>query len=285
MRLVVASHNIMHGVFLDAMLERYIKLHHEHPVDILCLQENVPLSPVDTKVAAPGVTRTHADAISSALGPFRSLWHPEHAALATLVHSRLEVSDSFLVRLPRLSHLNWFERLYIRGGKVKQKYAQVTVVGEAEASLAIVNVHLDTAGDNQHRTSQVRALADALAERGLLRHVVVCGDTNAFTWSRGHGASIVAQIMAPLAEVANAKPTGDWGATHFFARQREPMLTHRLLTLLGRLGLDHPLPYDVICTDLKTLGSGKVTTPESDHDLVFAALALPPHTRIRPSSS
>ena len=275
MGFTVASHNIMHGVFLDDLIRRYEKLANERPFDILCLQENVACDPAATALSGKVRQSTHADLIASALVDFRAIWLPESPALATLVRRRLEVQESFLIPLPRLAQLNWFERLYIRGGKTKQKYAQVTRATDGGQALCIVNFHLDTAGNNQHRQAQVRAVADTLVARGITQRIVACGDTNAFTWHRRQGHQVTAQLMAPLHAIGSAACQGNIEATHYFARQREALLTHRLMTLLGRLGLDHPLPYDVICTDLPVSNCDKVTTEESDHDLVFAQIDWP----------
>jgi hypothetical protein len=42
--------------------------------------------------------------------------------------------------------------------------------------------------------------------------------------------------------------------------------------LLGKMGLDLPRRYDVVCTSVPVLRRGQVVTPDSDHDLVWAAL-------------
>jgi hypothetical protein len=43
---------------------------------------------------------------------------------------------------------------------------------------------------------------------------------------------------------------------------------------IARSGLDVPGRFDVVCTDLPTEAHGRVETPESDHDLVWARLRL-----------
>ena len=48
--------------------------------------------------------------------------------------------------------------------------------------------------------------------------------------------------------------------------------------LLGKLGLDIPLRYDVVCTNLTVTERGQVVTPASDHDLVWASIDLGPST-------
>jgi hypothetical protein len=119
----------------------------------------------------------------------------------------------------------------------------------------------------------VRAIARALAESGRGRGFVGGGDTNAFAWRRQ--PEILRDLLSPLAALGAVEPpSGEGRPTHYFARQDEPKLTHRLCMGLGRLGLDLPLRYDVVCTNLAVLARGQVVTPGSDHDLVWARLSL-----------
>jgi hypothetical protein len=182
------------------------------------------------------------------------------------------------IPLPRLAALSWFERRYIIGAKTKQKYALCAELGarRAPGSLTAICFHLDTAGGNRHRQTQVRALAEALVERGLDQRLVACGDTNAFAWRRR--PETLSSLLAPLAALGASTCDGDGDGvarpTHYFARQNEPMLPHRVGVLLGKLGIDIPLPYDVVCTNLPVAARGQTVTPGSDHDLVWARIAL-----------
>lgn len=258
----VASHNIMHGVFLDALIEHYRALRDSVGLDALLIQEN--------EVDANG--DSHANVVSRALGGYSCTYLPEFPRLAILLRAEHEIVESFLVALPRLEKLSWLEKTYIRGGKTKQKYALVVRSLRQGRPLTLINFHLDTAGDNPHRTRQVEALSDALNQRGIAFGVVACGDTNAFTWARNPGLSLLERLMSPLTRSLGARLLVDGNPTHYFARQREGLLTHRALVGLGRLGLDHPLPYDVICSDLSARKTGQLSIAESDHDLVYAVL-------------
>jgi len=271
--IVVASHNTMHGVFLGDLVERYRALVPEHRVDVLCLQENMPLS--EEQAALRTSAGTHAELFCAELGEFQCVCLPEHPALATLIRKAFVLEDAFLVPLPRLGRLTWLERLYIKGGRVTPKYALVSVIRSESQRLTIANFHLETAGDNAHRRRQMAAVAEALRERGIRENVVACGDTNAFSWSRSGAQRVIANLMEPLQHLAGAAPKTNGEATHYFARQREDLLPHRIACIVGRFGVDHPLPYDVICSDLHALKSGKVHTEESDHDLVYAELRWP----------
>jgi hypothetical protein len=44
--------------------------------------------------------------------------------------------------------------------------------------------------------------------------------------------------------------------------------------LLGKLGIDMPRRYYVVCANLPVAERGQVVTPDSDHDLVWARLAI-----------
>jgi len=62
--------------------------------------------------------------------------------------------------------------------------------------------------------------------------------------------------------------------THWFARQNEGKFIHQTGVLLGKLGIDLPRRYDVICTNLPVSARGQVATPDSDHDLVWARIGI-----------
>jgi len=257
----------MHGHRLPRLIERYAALLKSLGLDILCVQEN-----------AATKRGPHSAQIAAALGPgYGELSQPDRTGVG-IVYDReqLELLDAALVPLPRLDALTWLERRYIVGGRPKQKYAQLAVLGpRAGAPIAVVSFHLETAGTNQHRRAQVGAIADALAARGHASRAVVCGDTNAFAWSKRQQPDALRELLRPLAATGLVDVAAEAGAdqcpTHFFARQREPKLSHRLTVMLGKLGLDLPLRYDVICTDLPIADRGVTPAPESDHDIVWAA--------------
>ena len=138
------------------------------------------------------------------------------------------------------------------------------------APFAAACFHLDTAGGNAHRATQVEAIAAALRERDLHGAFVACGDTNAFALRRQPEA--LTALLAPLAALGAVDP--GTRPTHYFARQNEPKLPHRTGVLLGKLGLDLPRRYDVICTNLPVAERGQVVTPDSDHDLVWARISI-----------
>jgi endonuclease/exonuclease/phosphatase family metal-dependent hydrolase len=262
--IVVASHNVMHGRLLDALLPSYLELRHREGLDLLCLQEDRYLDgdPADLPSAR----------IAALLGrEYRIVRHESAPGLALLLDSRtLVAGETGIIPLPRLASLSWFERRYILGGKTKQKHALWAALrgstgGEA---FTVVSFHLDTAGGHRQRAAQTAALADALRERNLHQRLCACGDTNAFSW-RG-AARQLDRLLAPLAAFGAQDP--DPRPTHYFARQNEPLLPHRIGVALGKLGLDLPRRYDVVCTNLPVSARGQLETPGSDHDLVWARL-------------
>jgi endonuclease/exonuclease/phosphatase family metal-dependent hydrolase len=141
---------------------------------------------------------------------------------------------------------------------------------DSHALFAAACFHLDTAGGNRHRATQVDAIATTLSERNLHHEFVACGDTNAFAWRRQ--PAVLSRLLAPLAALGATDP--DSRPTHFFARQNEPKLPHKIGVLLGKLGIDLPRRYDVVCTNLPVTERGQVVTPDSDHDLVWARIEL-----------
>jgi hypothetical protein len=261
---LIASHNLMHALRLPALIPHYVALREERGLDVLCLQEDRFLTEGDDLPS----TR-----IASALGPDYSVVRDDGCpGLAFVIDTRTLACDAqSIVPLPLLSALNAFERLYIVGGKTKRKHLLLAELRPRAggAPFAAGCFHLDTAGGNTHRATQVEAIAGALRERNLHQAFVVCGDTNAFALRRQPEA--LQALLSPLATLGAVDP--GTRPTHYFARQNEPKLPHRTGVLLGKLGIDLPRRYDVVCTNLPAPERGQVVTPDSDHDLVWARIA------------
>ena len=264
--IVVATHNLMHGLRLPALLPYYIALRDEEGLDLLCLQEDRFLS---------GAAPLPSAQIAAALGPdYRVVADDACPGLAFVHDARTLTCDArAVVPLPLLAALNAFERLYIVGGKTKQKFMLLAELRarDGEAPFAAACFHLDTAGGNAHRATQIQAIAAALRERNLAHRFVACGDSNAFAWRRQ--PEVLRRLMEPFAALGAVDP--ETRPTHYFARQNEPKLPHRTGVLLGKLGIDLPRRYDVVCTNLPVDARGQVVTPDSDHDLVWARLSMP----------
>ena len=265
---IVATHNLMHGLRLAGLIPHYLALRDERGLDLLCLQEDRFLTDEGELPSAR---------IAAALGPdYRVVRDAGCPGLAFIHDSRtLDCVEQVVAPLPLLATLNWFERLYIVGGKTKPKYALLAAwrVRDGQAPFAAACFHLDTAGGNAHRATQVEALAAALRDRRLDGAFVACGDTNAFAWRRQVEA--LEGLLAPLAALGAVDP--ETRPTHFFARQNEPKVPHRTGVLLGKAGIDLPRRYDVVCTNLRAVERGQVVTPDSDHDLCWARLSVERH--------
>lgn len=261
--IVVATHNVMHGRRLEALVPHHLALRDGEGLDLICLQEDRFLDgPADARPSAR---------IAAALGDgYRVIREEACPGLAFVADGRrLQTGAVGTIPLPRLTSLSWFERRYIVGGKSKQKHALwAELRPEGGAPFTVVSFHLDTAGGQRQRAAQAAALAAALAERGRARRLVACGDTNAFCWRRSRRA--LDALLAPFAAFGASDP--ETRATHCFARQNEPMIPHRIGVALGKLGIDLPRRYDVVCTNLPVAARGQIDTPGSDHDLVWARL-------------
>jgi endonuclease/exonuclease/phosphatase family metal-dependent hydrolase len=268
--LVVATHNLMHGLRIDTLLPHYLALRESEGLDLLCLQEDRYLG----GVGESGQERPSARIVAALGESYQLVRQDDCPGLCLVYDSRtLTCRERTVVPLPRLDALSWFEKLYIVGGQTKQKYALLAEMQAfgGGAAFGILCFHLDTAGGNAHRATQVQAIAGALESRGLQRRLVGCGDTNAFALRR-QGAAL-GNLLAPLAAFgARDSDLSEASPTHFFARQNEPKLPHRIGVLLGKLGIDLPRRYDVVCTNLPALRRGQISTPGSDHDLVWAVL-------------
>ena len=263
--IVVATHNLMHGLRLPALIPHYVALRDEQGLDLLCLQED--------RFLTDGVDLPSAQ-IAAALGPSYRVVRDDSCPGLAFVHDArtLTCAAQAIVPLPPLATLNAFERLYIVGGKTKRKEVLLAEwqPPAGDRGFASACFHLDTAGGNAHRATQVEAIAAALRERDHHRAFVACGDSNAFAWRRHPEA--LRRLLEPLAALGAVDPGTQ--PTHYFARQNEPKLPHRVGVLLGRLAIDIPRRYDVICTNLAAPERGQVVTPDSDHDLVWARIAI-----------
>jgi hypothetical protein len=262
--IVVASHNVMHGRMLDALLPCYLELRAREGLDVLCVQEDRFLD------GDPG-ERPSARIAAALGGEFRIVRDDGAPGLALVIDGRrLAPGEAGIIPLPRLAALSWFERRYILGGKTKQKHALwATLRAPAgDPALTVVSFHLDTAGGHRQRTSQMAALADALRERNLHQRLCACGDTNAFSWRAGRRQ--LDHLLTPFTAFGAQDP--ETRPTHYFARQNEPLLPHRIGVAVGKMGIDLPRRYDVVCTNLAVSARGQIVTPGSDHDLVWARL-------------
>jgi endonuclease/exonuclease/phosphatase family metal-dependent hydrolase len=261
---VVASHNVMHGRMLDALVPSYLALREREGLDLLCLQE-------DRYLEGDRDERPSARIAAALGGAFQIVRDQGAPGLALVIdEGAFTLGDAGIIPLPRLASLSWFERRYILGGQTKQKHAlwatlRARAGGEA---FAVVSFHLDTAGGHRQRAAQMAALADTLRARSLHGRLCACGDTNAFSWRAGRRQ--LDRLLAPLAAFGAEDP--GTRPTHYFARQNEPLLPHRIGVALGKLGIDLPRRYDIVCTNLAVSARGQIETPGSDHDLVWARL-------------
>ena len=266
-KIVVASHNLMRGTHLDALAAHHRVLRAEVGLDVLCLQES----------------RLHADGtvgarkLASALGEWAEVIEgdPVHGVALIYDRARLRLARQEVFLLPRHHKMSLFEERILLDDRPSQIHALlVTFEPESGEPISLVNFHLDTVGGTPHRRAQVDAIARRLREDGLQSRVVVCGDTNAFAFTERRQHGTLTHILGPLAAMGLRDAADVRAATHWFARQEEPGWLHFMVRGLARMGLDIPSRYDVICTDLPTLGHGRVETIESDHDLVWAAVSL-----------
>ena len=258
--MIIATHNLMHGLRLRALIRHYRQLQERRGLDVLCVQENRSRA------------EAHSPLIAEALGgDYAELSAPRQCGKGIVYNTRsLRCESHELVPLPRLERLSWFERRYIAGGAPDQRFVQIARFSPAQGQpFQVVNFHLDTAGGNGHRRRQVQAIAELLARN--CERALVCGDTNAFSIRRKRQQQLLAWMMEPLAPLGmtvadNPRPT------HFFARQDEPKLSHQVVRAVARAGFDWPRRYDVVCTNMEVEERGVESTPESDHDLVWALL-------------
>lgn len=254
--MLIATHNIMDGLRVGELTATYRRLA-ARGLSVLCVQEDRAASR-----SFPG------DAIAAALGPRWRLDRGGDGLTVLTDPDQVSVDRHEVIALPRLERLSWLERRYIRGGAPERKFAQRLELRGEDGAVTVINFHLDTAGDNAHRARQVDTIAAAI--EGI--RFVACGDTNVFTVRQREHRAALARVTRSLTALGAIDP--ETRPTHFFARQGEPSAAHRLAALVGRIGLDLPRRYDVVCGNLPALARGHAHTPASDHDLVWARFFL-----------
>ena len=257
--ILVASHNIMHGLRLPQLVATYRSLATTLDLGVLCLQEN--------RLAGEA---TPAELIGRALGTdFDVLCRGENAQLAVIYdHRRVSVREELLIPLPKLKVLGKLAPLYMAEPEPEQKYALVCTVTPRDGTpFTLVNFHLDAAGGNRHRQEQLAMVTTTLVSRDLHHRLIAMGDANVFTFRHKKHRQAYEELLAPLTELGAVDP--ETRPTHFFSRSRDPKVAQRLARALGKLRLDLPRRYDVICSNLEPLARGQVATPDSDHDLLW----------------
>lgn len=257
--LLVASHNIMHGLRLQQLVAMYRSLAQTLDLSVLCLQEN--------KV---GGEATPAEVVRRALGPdYNVICRGENAQLAVVYDTRrVTVREEVLIPLPKLKVMGKLAPLYMQSKEPEQKYALVcTVTPHEGAPFTLVNFHLDAAGTNKHRQEQLSAVSTTLVARELHHRLIAVGDTNVFTLRHKHHRQAYDDLLSPLTELGAVDP--ETRPTHFFSRSREPKIGQRVLRFIGKLRFDLPRRYDVMCSTIAPLSRGQVATPDSDHDLLW----------------
>lgn len=257
--LLIASHNIMHGLRLPQLLATYRSLASTLDLGVLCLQENRRAGEA-----------TPAELVGKALGQdYAVLCRGENAQLAMVYDTRkVSLREEALLPLPKLKAMGKLAPLYMASAEPEQKYALVcTVTPRDAAPFALVNFHLDAAGGNRHRQEQLAMVSTSLVARDLHHRLVAVGDANVFTLRHKDHRKAYDSLLSPLAELGAIDP--ETRPTHFFSRSREPKIAQRILYAVGRLRFDLPRRYDVMCSNLPSLSRGQVATPDSDHDLLW----------------
>lgn len=222
----MASHNIMDGLQLPELLQCYTQLQargvgpsRTRGLGFMLLQENVPIAASKSDAAA---------VIARRLGPRYSCARCDDEKRLAIVfdRQRFRHRGSAAVTLPQLPSLTWFERLYIKGPGPELKRALLSTFEERRRGLgrgsrgsrgrgrhrrqwAVVNIHLDAAGSNDFRRTQMDTVSRALLqwaqslrwdERSARRfgEVIVGGDTNCFALGRERQSLALRDILGPL---------------------------------------------------------------------------------------
>ncbi|MBC7792368.1 MAG: hypothetical protein H7Z43_01565 [Clostridia bacterium] len=246
----------MHGIRLRQLNATYRTLSRTLGLNVLCLQETL---------------EGHTESVGDALGgAYMTLAHPNEGLGLVYDSAAVELREEALIPLPKLIAMPRYAGLYMKSRHPEQKYALACTVTPRDGStpFTLVNFHLDAAGTNVHRSAQLRFAVDRLRARDLTARLIACGDANVFAL-RAHGQAYK-KLLAPLSELGCVD--NETRPTHFFARSREPRYAQRILRQVGKLGLDAPRRYDVICSNITTPARGQVETPDSDHDLLWVRL-------------
>ena len=256
----------MHALRLPALIAHYVALRDDQGLDLLCLQENRFLT---EEADLP------SDRIAAALGPDYRVVRDDGCPGLAFVHDArtLTCAAHAIAPLPLLAKLTPFERLYIRGGKTKQKYVLLAELRArarrrpARPGSRAACFHLDTAGGNAHRGDAGRGdRGGAARPRPATRLRRLRRQQRVRLAAPAGGAAATVRAAGGV----RRDRSGDPPDPLFRPAERGQIHSPDTGVLLGKLGLDIPLRYDVVCTNLPVTERGQVDTPDSDHDLVWA---------------
>ncbi|MDX1608126.1 MAG: hypothetical protein R3251_02870 [Candidatus Spechtbacterales bacterium] len=255
----VASHNIMRGFWLDKLIEYYKKLKADDHLAVLCIQENV---------TEKGIA--HVERISEELGNGYRSYYIEEFPSTAIMHdsSMLERIETFSIKLPKLKKYSWFVKLMSMEEAPLQRYAIATrLQAPGGEPFTVVNMHLTAWGGNKIRYAQLNAIQKELKRRGISERIIMCGDTNLFAWTK----MMQRKVLDSTLEMLKVQNPLKHEPTYYFSRiYKKARWAFRVPHYLGKIGIDLPRHYDFVVSEMPYLNYGKVTTPESDHDLVWA---------------
>ena len=267
----IASHNLMHGLRLQALIPHYVALRDEQGLDLLCLQEDRFLTGGDGPAERPD---------RGGAGPRlpRCAGRRDAPDSPSSIDARTLACDAqAIVPLPLLAALNAFERLYIVGGKTKQKYA---LLAELRARAPAARRSRPPASTSTPRAATRTGRRRSRRSRRRCANATFTGPSSrAATPTRSRGAASPRRCGAARpAGRAGRRRSRDRGPPTTSPARTSRKLPHRTGVLLGKLGIDLPRRYDVICTNLPVAERGQVVTPDSDHDLRLGAASRCPRS-------
>ena len=278
--LLVATHNIMDGLFLNDLLKYYkgLSCRAENASLVLCVQENISWGENLRDDAAGRIADVlqQASADSSSYEIVRSSTAPRFATIFD--SNRLKLLESATVELPVLSKLPFWNKLV--GLSLEQKHALSCSFQDAEDEKGGVyrvhNFHLDAAGNNAHRLRQFGYLVSHINAGKVFAgsngegddQDIFCGDSNLFSFLKSTQIANLKKL-AELMGAGGALVGDPMIPTHFFSRANEPKFGHQVVYNVGKLGVDFPRCYDVLLTSMDVNDWGVLDTKESDHNLVF----------------
>ncbi|MEX0877443.1 MAG: hypothetical protein WDZ40_01105 [Candidatus Spechtbacterales bacterium] len=257
--IVFAAHNLMRGVWLDALIRYYKNLKEEEGLSVFCIQENV----IQNGVA-------HIDKISRSLGAnYKNYFFNEFPSPGIIYDSdMLDCVDQFSIKLPEKKEYSRMAKIVASEKRPMQRYAAVARLRmRGSEPFTVVSLHLTAFGGNKLRQRQMAAIQEELGKRDISKRLVICGDTNLFAWTKMMHRRAISSAL----KFFNVKDPLGHEPTYYFSRlYGKAKWIQKVPSWMGKIGIDMPRHYDIVASELPFFKYGKVTTPESDHDLVWA---------------
>lgn len=260
----VASHNIMHAVNIDELVQRYRQMATNGILDVLCIQEN---DRIDDGISA-------AQHIAEGLGEDYKAFEGDGKNLSPAIiynASKLNFVSAFYAKFPPTERSPIVRKLFDIEDRSFMYYGLAGCTFTMESSeqmFAVVSFHITAFDKRKIKFAQIEEVARVARETCLSdTSIIMCGDTNLFASRKRAQRRLITKALDILGldEDIYSRPT------YHFSRMGEDLnFVQDMPRYLDNIGIRFSLRYDVVAGDLPRIDYEHIVTPESDHDIIRA---------------